>query len=75
MKAIINPKSIFQNSLFTVSILTFFFAISLGVEKIFEATSLVPASSEVHSAAFEPGSDQCPVDCRSGGRSGQSLAI
>ena len=43
MKAIINPKSIFQYSLFTVSILTFFFAISLGVEKIFEATSLVPA--------------------------------
>ena len=43
MKAIINPKSIFQNSLFTVSILAFFFAISLGVEKIFEAASLVPA--------------------------------
>ncbi len=43
MKAIINPKSFFQNSFFTISILAFFFAISLGVEKIFEAASLVPA--------------------------------
>lgn len=43
MKSILNPKSIFQNLLFTIAILVFFFAVSLGVEAIFSAASLVPA--------------------------------
>ena len=43
MKFILNSKSVFQNMLFTIIILIFFFCISLGVEKIFEAADLVSA--------------------------------
>lgn len=43
MKSILNPKSVFQNLLFTIVILGFFFGVSLGVEAVFEAASLVPA--------------------------------
>ncbi len=42
MKVIKNPKSIFENTLFTIIILVIFFAVSLGVEKAFDAGSSVP---------------------------------
>ena len=43
MKSILNPKSVFQNFLFTFVILVLFFAASLFVESVFEADSLVSA--------------------------------
>ncbi len=43
MKSFLNPKSMFQNMLFTIVMLVFFFCVSLGVEAIFEAVSLVSA--------------------------------
>ena len=43
MKIKLNPMGILQNILFTIVILAFFFVVSLGVEKIFEAASLVSA--------------------------------
>ncbi len=43
MKSLLNPKSIFQNILFMIIIWILFFCVSLGVETIFDATSLVPA--------------------------------
>ena len=43
MKSILNPKSILQNMLFTIVILVFFFVVSLFVESVFEAASLVSA--------------------------------
>ena len=42
MKPILNSKSIIQNILFTICILVFFFIVSLGLEQVFEAASLVP---------------------------------
>lgn len=43
MKSILNPKSVFQNTLFTIIILVFFFGVSLCVETVFEAASQVSA--------------------------------
>ena len=43
MKSILNPKSVFRNLLFTIVILIFFLAVSLFVESVFEADSLVSA--------------------------------
>jgi len=43
MKSILNPKSVIRNILCTIVILIFFFSVSLFVESVFEAASLVSA--------------------------------
>jgi len=43
MRFFLNKKSIFQNILFTLMVLVLFFCVSLGVEELLDATSLVPA--------------------------------
>lgn len=43
MKILLKHKSVLQNMFLTVSILSLFFVVSLAVEQLYDATSLVPA--------------------------------